>query len=200
MKRLTAVNRLREIAGELERAKPWPGPTIVAGYVFGELIEATGDVERIQIALVVDEAVENVPWLSHPARLEALASTLRFDKLPMSWWWRPQQWPVWNHAITRAVCVWSASAGSQPDVLDALAAARTDQLEFAEPSDDAQLVAQLRVERDLARRHLEATVSSFHDREWRRDHKGDGVYPEQHLWLAAAGYLDLDNTLHEAGV
>jgi hypothetical protein len=200
VKRSTAVNRLREIAAELERAKPWPESTIVAGYVFGELIEATGDVERIQVALVVDEPAENVPWLSRPARLEAFASMLRFDKLPMSWWWRPQQWPVWNHAISRAVCVWSAAAGWRSDVFDALAAARTDQLVFAEPSEDAQLVAQLRVERDVARRHLEATVARFHDREWRRDHKGDGVYPEHHLWSATAGYLDLDNALNEASV
>jgi hypothetical protein len=49
-----------------------------------------GEVERIQIALVVDESAENVPWVSHPARLEALASMLRFDRLPVSWRWRPE--------------------------------------------------------------------------------------------------------------
>jgi hypothetical protein len=137
--------------------------------------------------------------VSHPQRLEALASMLRLDRLPVSWWWRPHDWPVWNHAITRAVCVWSAPAGSRKDVLDALAAARADHVEFVEPSDDNQLVVQVRIERDLARRHLEATAASFHDRDWRRDHKGDGVYPEDHLWWATAGFLDLDNAVNELG-
>jgi hypothetical protein len=199
VKRSTATDRLAGIATELERSKLWSGSSVVAVYVFGDLLEATGDVERVQIALVVDEPAESVPWMSHPARLEALASMLRFDRLPISWWWRPHEWPVWNHAIRRAVCFWSASAGSQPDVFDALAAARTDRLALVAPRDAENLAAQLRIERDVGRRHLEATTASFHDPQWRREHKGDGVYPEDHLWWATAGYLDLDNAMNSAG-
>jgi hypothetical protein len=199
VKRSTAVNRLAEIADELERSKVWSGSTVVSGHVFGDLLDAPDEVERIEIALVVDEPADYVPWMSHPARLEALASMLRFDRLPMSWWWRPHEWPVWNHAIGRTVCFWSASAGPQPDVFDALAAARSDQLELVAPSDDEQLVAQLCIERDVARRHLEATMASFYDREWRHEHKGDGVYPADHLWWATSGYLDLDDAVNAAG-
>jgi hypothetical protein len=61
-------------------------------------------------------------------------------------------------------------------------------------------VARVRIERDLGRRHLEATAASYHDREWRRHHKGDGIHPEDQLRWAATGYLDLDNALHEAQV
>jgi hypothetical protein len=195
VKRSTAVNRLAEIAAELERSKLWRGATVVAGYVFGATLENVDDVERVQIAVTVDEPVENVPWMSHPAHLEALASLLRFDKLPMSWWWRPMAWPVWNHEITRAACFWSAQDGVDQAVLDALAAGSYDQLQFVEPSSAEELIAQVRTERDIARRHLEDAVAGFHEREWRREHKGDGVYPGDHLWSAAAGFLDLDNSV-----
>ena len=135
--------------------------------------------------------------MSHPVHLEALASLLRFDKLPMTWRWRPSAWPVWNHEITRAVLFWSATSGSDQAVLEALASGDLDRLQLAEPADSEELVAQLRKERDVARRHLAATVSGFHEREWRSEHKGDGVYPEDHLWSAAAGLLDLDDAVEQ---
>jgi hypothetical protein len=34
-------------------------------------------------------------------------------------------------------------------------------------------------------------VEGYWDREWRADNKGLGWYPEDHLWRAAHGYLDL---------
>jgi hypothetical protein len=34
-------------------------------------------------------------------------------------------------------------------------------------------------------------VEGYWDREWRADHKGLGWYPEDHLWRAAHGYLDV---------
>ena len=61
VKRSTAVNRLAEIATELDRSKLWSGSTVVAGYLFGDLLEGPGDVERIEIALVVDEPAEMCP-------------------------------------------------------------------------------------------------------------------------------------------
>jgi hypothetical protein len=189
------VSRLAEIADELERSKLWRGSNVVAGYVFGAMLEAAGDLERIQIALTVDEPAEKVPWMSHPADLEALASLLRFDKLPMTWRWRPSAWPVWNHEINRAVCFWSTTAGSDQAVIDAVAAGRIHQLQLVEPADPEELIAQVRIERDIARAHLANAVSGFHEREWRREHKGDGVYPGDHLWSAAAGFLDLDNAV-----
>jgi hypothetical protein len=198
MKRSTATSRLSEVADGLERAKVWSGPCVVAGYVFGSLLDPAGEVERVQLALVVDEAVEEVPWMCHPRQLEALASLLRFDKLPISWWWRPSAWPVWNHEITRAVCFWSATAGSDQGVFDALTAGRVDKLEFAEPAHAAQLIEQLVVERDVGRVHLTATVTGFYDRDWRREHTADGVYPADHLWWATSGYLDLDNAVKDA--
>ena len=111
----------------------------------------------------------------------------------------PAAWPVWNHEITRAVSFWSAAtAGSNQATLAALTASRVQELNFVEPADSKQLIEQLRLERDVGRRHLSATVDSFYDRDWRRDHTGDGVYPADHLWWASSGYLDLDNALNDA--
>jgi hypothetical protein len=38
-------------------------------------------------------------------------------------------------------------------------------------------------------------VEGYWDREWRADHKGFGSYPDDHLWRAAHGYLDLRHGL-----
>jgi hypothetical protein len=198
MKRATAISRLSDVADGLERAKAWPGPCVVGGYVFGALLESAGDVERVQLALIVDEPAENVPWLSRPRQLEALVSLLRFDKLPLSWWWRPSAWPVWNHEINRAVGFWSAAAGSDPAVFDALSTGRVDELKVVEPDNAAQLYEQLVLERDIGRRHLADVVARFHDRDWRREHTHDGIDPADHLWWASSAFLDLDNAVTDA--
>jgi hypothetical protein len=141
----------------------------------------------------VDTAV--VPWMSRPAHLESLAALLRFTKLPLSWRWRPAEWPVWNHEIDRAVRFWTADGGRDPRALEALASGRLDDAVSERPANDDELTAELLVERDAGRRHLAAVAESFYDRDWRREHRGDGVHPEDHLWWATAGFLDLDDAL-----
>jgi hypothetical protein len=70
-----------------------------------------------------------------------------------------------------------------------------DHLERSVPSEEETFVAQLRIERNAARKHLESVVDSYHDRDWRKSHKGFGVYPEDHLWWVTKGLLDLDNAI-----
>ena len=145
MNRSTAITRLRDVADGLTRTTSWPDVGIVAGFVFGALIEHTGDLERVELALMVDTRPEEVPWLARPARLEATAAQLRFDKLPLAWWWRSADGPVWNHHIRRAVRFWTANVGLDVAVVDSLAAGQTDQLPITEPTDHRHLVTQLRV-------------------------------------------------------
>jgi len=191
----TAITRLRDVADGLTRTTSWPDAGIVAGYVFGALIEHTGDLERVELALMVDARPEEVPWLARPAGLEAIAAQLRFDKLPLVWWWRSADGPVWNHHIQRAVRFWTAGDGLDVAVVDSLAAGHTDQLPITEPTDHQQLVTQLRAERDVSRRQLAQVIDRFYDRDWRRQHKHEGVFPQDHLWWAAAGFLELDEAL-----
>jgi hypothetical protein len=42
-------------------------------------------------------------------------------------------------------------------------------------------------------------TESFYDPDWRRDHRGGGVYPEHHLWLGSAAYLELDDAFKRLG-
>jgi hypothetical protein len=195
VKRSTAINRLSDVADALDRAGQWPGPPVVAAYVFGAVLDPVSELEVVQLALVVDEPPEDVPWMSRPARLEALASLCRFDKLPMSWRWRPAEWPVWNHEISRAVRFWSSGEGRDEAVLRALADARVNGLRFEQPGGPEEMGRQLTIERDASRGHLAAVTAQFYDRDWRREHSGEGTHPEDHLWWATAGYLDLDDAI-----
>ncbi|WP_291409525.1 hypothetical protein [Actinophytocola sp.] len=41
-------------------------------------------------------------------------------------------------------------------------------------------------------------TETYWDREWRHDNRGDGRYPENHLWEAVYGYLDLLDAANSA--
>ncbi|MEP7114376.1 MAG: hypothetical protein ABI862_14010 [Ilumatobacteraceae bacterium] len=196
VKRTTAIGRLSDVADGLDRSKQWPGPAVAAAYVYGEFLDLSIEVERVQLALVVDQPAAVVAWMSRPAQLEALAAMLRFDKLPLSWCWRPLEWPVWNHEITGGVCFWTIDGGVDQHALDVLLSGEVGPLMLG-PADREQLMDQLRVEREVGWQHLAEVTERFHDSEWRRAHRGDGVYPEDHLWSAAAGYLELQRALED---
>ena len=195
VKRSTAISRLSDVVEGLDRAAEWPGPTVTAAFVYGALLDGEAELDRVELAFVVAEPAEAVPWMARPARLEALAAILRFTKLPVSWQWRPAEWPVWNHEIKRALRVWSADGRRDPAALDALAARHLDDVTLDAPASDAALIAELLVERDVARRHLASVTESFYDRDWQREHRGDGVHAEDHLWWASAAFLDLDDAI-----
>ena len=190
------MSRLTDVVDGLDRAAEWPGTTVTAAYVFGALLDGDASLDRVEIALVVAEPPEVVSWMSRPAHLEALATLLRFTKLPLSWRWRPAEWPVWNHEIDRAVRVWAAAGGRDQRALEALAAGQLEQQTIEGPASTDELVAELLVERDVGRRFLATVTESFYDREWRREHRGDGVHPEDHLWWATAAFLELDDAVH----
>ena len=198
MKRSTVISRLNEIADGLDRTVQWSDVTVVGGYVFGGLLESDAQLERIELALVVAEPPETVPWMARPAHLEALAESLRLPKLPASWWWRPADWPVWNHTISRAVRFWNADGGRDQRTLDGLAAGRLENVAVEEPANRSELNAQMLVEHDVARQQLVTVTESFYDPDWRRNHRGGGAYPENHLWSAAAAFIELDDALQRA--
>jgi hypothetical protein len=47
--------------------------------------------------------------------------------------------------------------------------------------------------------HLQRVDAAYWEQEWRRERKGLGVHPEDHLWRATHGYLDLLAATHAAG-
>ena len=60
VKRSTAIGRLSDVADELDRAKQWSAVSVVAGYVYGPLVDGDDELERVSIALVVDEPADSV--------------------------------------------------------------------------------------------------------------------------------------------
>lgn len=46
-------------------------------------------------------------------------------------------------------------------------------------------------ELDATLAHLRRVERDFWERDWRVGHRGSGVHPENHLWDAVHGYLDL---------
>lgn len=196
----TAVERLRACATDFDRLAGLSGePLLQEAWVFGELLDGPDQLDVVPLALVVDLPPEQVPWLTRPPAAEAVTSFLRFEKYPLRWFWRPAMRPVWNHAIRRAVRFWSSTGGPEVGALDALGHRGLDKVAVVAPPDGDALADQLRVEHNAARAHLSEVVERFHDLEWRRDHKGSGLYPDDHLWSAAKGFLDLDAAIREHG-
>ena len=168
MKLSTAATRLTDVVDGLDRAVQWPEASLSAAFVFGAALDGAADLDRVDVAVVVTEAPEVVPWMSRPAYLEALAAGLRFTNLPVSWKWRPAEWPVWNHEIERVAWIWTAAAGRDQAVLEAFASGRLDLLlnrkagryRRAPRGTDRRTV-------NVGRRHLATVTASFHERDWR---------------------------------
>ncbi|HZD74057.1 MAG TPA: hypothetical protein VE776_09275 [Actinomycetota bacterium] len=190
MRYATAVRRLRTIAEECDRhAKFWDDPLVVAAYVYGSLLEGPEEVERVQVALVVDMPPDQVTWWAEPPSAAAFAEIIGLGKAPVQWWWRPVLWPVWNHEISGPVRFWSLD-GPDEGALEAIAQHRLGELHRLVPTAEEEL-EQLEEELLASLTHLRKVTESYWDIEWRRDHRGLGVYPEHHLWRASKGYLDL---------
>jgi hypothetical protein len=186
----TAVRRLRTIAESCERPNRLTDtPVLVAAYVFGDVLDAPAELPRVQVAFVIDCPPEEVTWFAEPPVGAGIVSLLDLEKAPVEWYWRPLVWPVWNHAIRGPVRFWSV-AGPDEEVLEALGQRRFADLHRLVPTVDEELT-QLEVELEASLTHLGRVVEGYWDREWRAEHKGLGWYPEDHLWRAAHGYLDL---------
>jgi hypothetical protein len=187
-----AVEKLRLLADECEKIgfyPPWDEPFLVAIYAFGEVLEGTDPLEAVQVTGVVRVPPEEALWGSSPHGTEWLADRLRLSKGGYEYWWRSYLDPVRNHYIRSPVRIWSQD-GPDTETLDALAERRFSDLRrlTASPAEER---LQVRDELDAALRHLREVRDSYWDDSWRRDHRGNGRYPEHELWDAVYGYLNL---------
>jgi hypothetical protein len=187
-----AVEKLRLLADECAKIgfyPPWDEPFLVSFYAFGDLLEGTDPLEAVQVVGMIRLPPEEVPWGSSPHGTGWLADRLRLSKGGYEYWWRSYLDPVWNHYIRSPVRIWSQD-GPDTQTLDALAERRFSDLRRLTPAPvDERL--KVRDELDSALSHLRQVHDSYWDNEWRRDHRGDGRYPEHELWDAVYGYLNL---------
>lgn len=160
----------------------------MAMYAFGEVLDGAQEVECAQVAGVIRVPPEDVPWGSTPRGTAWTAELLGLDKGGCEYRWRSYLDPVWNHYIRGPVRIWSTD-GIDEETFEALRERRFGDLKRLTPEPvDERL--QLRDDLDAALSHLRQVHGSYWDRDWRRDHRGDGRYPENALWEAVEGYLD----------
>ena len=197
MRYSTAVRRLRSVAEGLSAVDRVDAFEVIDAYVFGGLLDGPESLDVVSVAFVVDLPVEEVPWRARSAALEALASLMRLDKVPVERVWRPADWPVWNHVIVGAVRFWSRADGIDEDVMALLTQQRFGDLTGVGPPNRERYLEQLRVERDASRRHLHHVLDRYHDREWQRAHRSYTMYPEDHLWWAADAFVELDDAIRD---
>ena len=53
----------------------------------------------------------------------------------------------------------------------------------------------MRTEYRVSRAHLNTVLDEYWKNSWRREHKGYGIYPEDHLWRAAYGLHQIEDAL-----
>lgn len=192
----TAVRWSRTLAERAERTVGlWDDePVLVEIYVFGAVLDSREDLEAVDVALVLDLPADELTWGARPQSCAGLPALLELDKAPVTWHLRPSARPVGNHHIERPLRVWSTEG---PDVaaLDALARGEAESLRLPAPGDD-ELREQLSDELQACLAHLCEVADAYWQPDWRRKHRGLGEYPENHLWNAVNGYLDLLGAVH----
>lgn len=102
---------------------------------------------------------------------------------------RSREDPVTNANVREAVRFWSLD-GPDEDVLQALAERRFDDLPRV-AADGESLPSQHAAELGAALDSLRETCDRYWEPDWRRAHRGGGRYPENTLWDAVFGYLEL---------
>jgi hypothetical protein len=193
MRRVTAVRRLAAIAAECQRlSELWHDDrsALVAAYAFGDLIDGAPEVDVVQVAFVLNLPADELTWGAEPPAGASLIHVLGLDKAPVEWYWRPSEWPVANHVIRRPLEIWSAEHGVQELALEALDRGTYEAFRLPPPPPD-EARRQLATELEACLAHLRAVEASYWEPDWRRRHRGGGSYPENHLWGAVHGYLDL---------
>jgi hypothetical protein len=194
MKRPTAIGRLVSLAEQATAEVSRFG-------TFGDLAElwAAGsvldpDVDPVEVVTIVfslDIPPSLVPWRSRPSKASMVTHVYRLNKLPIAPVWRPAAWPAWNPEFRRVARFWTADDGLDEQLIGRMRAGEP----VGEEPDPAEFEAQMREELAVSRRHLDAVLDGFDDRRWRKAHRGDGLYPGDHVWMAAKGYREVERVL-----
>lgn len=201
MRRTTAVTQVAgfvEKADEVHRLPPGVLTDVVDAklvelWVGGAILENVERIDIYNIVLVLDARAEEVPWLALHPDGEWYADRLRLTKIGAPHYLRSTE-HLHNHELRELVRVWTRD-GSDNSVLDRLRRGELEPTDISRPPDDATLAAQLETELAHCRQHLATMLDSYHEPDWRRAHKGFGVYPEDHLWRAAQAVRELTDAL-----
>jgi hypothetical protein len=183
-----AVHHLAELA---EKCGELPASffrfQVVELWVFGDLLDVPRDLDTIQVALVTDLPVDEVPWLSEPVGAEHWANSTRLSRNPFEAFWRSKDAPVWNHRIERPALIWSAADGINEEALVAVSDGTAELVRQAAPSPE-ELEKRIEDELEVSLRALRRANQDYTDRRWS---PGKLTPYSDALWRTTTGYLDL---------
>lgn len=167
-------------------------------WVGGDVLEGLPELDVTCVVLVLDEPVAEVTWLALNPAGQWIAERLRMTRLPMRWCCRPAGYPAWNPELRQVVRFWSAATRLDREVMENLQLRRFDSLPVVRPSDD-QLRSQLAIEAVDCRRHLRHVLDHYWEESWRREHRGFGIQPEDHLWRASEAVREIEDATTRLG-
>lgn len=173
-------------------AAPAYDSVLVEVWAGGSFLDATDDGDGdAAIIMMFDAPAAELPWLNPHHLVYSWTERLQVRRLQKAHWGRPSAWPAWNQAARRVVRLWSADAGEEPGVINAIEEGDVSSLPVVEPT-DAELLEQLRVELPVTVAHFDEVVDRYWDRDFRRELKPN---PEQVLWHAARAVRDLEDAI-----
>ncbi|RAS61111.1 hypothetical protein C8D87_11059 [Lentzea atacamensis] len=160
---------------------------VVELWVFGGLLDVPKDLDVIEVALVTDLPVDEVPWLSEPVGAEHWANSTRLSRNPFEAVWRSKDAPVWNHRVERPALIWSAADGIDEEALVAVSDGTAELVRQAAPSPE-ELRRRVEDELEVSLRALRRANQDYTDRRWS---PGKLTPYSDALWRTTTGYLDL---------
>jgi hypothetical protein len=198
MRRSTAVGqveRMVDAASDIHRLNAHGiDIPLVEVWVGGAILDPVDRMDSYDVALVLDVSTDEVTWRAHDPAGDWIADRMRLTKLPVAWFARPAGRPAYDRRMRGMVRVWSTS-GADRDAIDRLRHGDPTLGDSAAPVDTAQLATELAE----CRRHLATVLDSYYDRDWRRQHTGGWVHPEDHLWRAAQAVRELTDAIEQRG-
>ena len=194
MKRSTALGHLKHIAAEATRyAEALPDLHHAESmWIADDILDAPDTLNVVTVVIRVDLPVEKLPWRTLNPIEVAIAESLRIDKLPIWQHGRPSSWPAWNAEHRRVRRFWHIDDGTDTDVIETLRAGRRVEPVAVE---NHEFVDQMRTEYSVSRSHLRTVLDEYWEHQWRNEHKGYGIHPEDHLWRAAYGLQQIEEAL-----
>jgi len=184
MKRANAVRHLVDIARDATRFDDltyldWP---LREMWVGGDILDGPGTLDRVNLILMLDLPADELPWLAIPPTEQVVVQLLRLPKLPVRRYTRPISGPPWNPECRRVLRFWTLERGLDDAVVEALRSGH--RLDAVEP-DPTEFTRQMEAELERSRSHLDSVLDHYWKHEWRVEHRGDDIHPEDHLWRAA---------------
>lgn len=190
MRRAKAIEHLRTVIDTCERDRAFHRDhlLVVELWAAGHILDPGDLPGGVEVVFVLALPADQLPWGVTPPVLRSFVKGHRLDNKPIVVHARPDGRPVCTRGVPRAARVWTADGADQGQ-LDALAdpeshALQVSSLEDVGAADRDEEVA-------VSHRFLVDAVANYWDRDWRREHRGSGQTPEQLLWEALRGHLEL---------